>query len=250
MDRISMGLCTIAMILCLVKLGAIAAAESAELEVQVGGGYGRSTSESFDGMNNYKYGELGLLYDDRYWITGGYERSDDDFYGQPMAAINAATIAAGVKLPLVDKLHLNVGMGYWIPKLTIRPEIQDEMTYTHLVNRHENIGRPIPLHPVYPDPQGFQQMYMGCGNSDHVNCFDSTYQIDSSPFALIGLEYEFTSWLSAGIRYRWLRPSNYMAIGINDGRIYMDWDEAPGGWWMENGSRNFDTITFDFKLKY
>jgi opacity protein-like surface antigen len=220
------------------------------LEIQAGAGYGRGMSESFDGLDGLRYGSLGLMYDRRYWVSAGYERGQDKFYGQPMAEVRAYTAMAGIRVPVAENLNFVGGAGMWWPSLSIRGEIQDEMTYTHLVNRHHNEGRPIPLIPSYPDATGMRQKYRGCLTEQVDNCYDSTYQLEPSPLIVLGLEYDINSYTTVGIRYRWLRASTYMAIGINDGRIHMDWDEAPGGWWMEDGTRNFDTLSLELKLNF
>lgn len=215
---------------------------------------GVSTSVGVAGDYNAPEGHrslsVGLMYD-QFYLRGGIESMQDRLLGQPMGRIKAATAEAGIRLPL-KSLSLELGGGYWFPLgQTQNGAIIDEMAYTHLVNRHANEGRPIPLLAVRPNAEGFEQKYVGCRVSTHPNCYDSTYEYEPSPYLRASLQYVLGS-VELGFDYRFLSAKNYMAIGINDGRIHMldDLANAPGGWWMEHGGRNLSTVGFSVRWRF
>lgn len=231
----------------------------AGVDVEVRGQRGVPATSDYDGLAKPYGGSIGLLYNDWLWARVGLEKGEDKFYGQPMGKYYAGTAEIGFRAELTEKLSVRIGGGYWFPfRHDLNPYIKDEMTYTHLVNRHYNEGRPIPLNPVVDEPQGFQQKYIGCstyqaqGRPEHPNCFQSAYDTSYSLFFTAEVAYEVFKDLEIGINYRYLPANNYIAIGINDGRIYMNHNDPnlPGGWWMEDGHRNLSTVSATITYRF
>ena len=215
-----------------------------------------AVAADYDGVHSWRHMNVGIGYRS-FNLRAGFERGRDQWYGQPMGRFDAATLEGSYRFKATDKLTVELGLGYWHPLWVQRhDEIIDEMAYTHLVNRHANRGRPIPLRPVNPNPQGFQQEFVGCmtqdarGRDRHPNCFDAAYEYKPSPYARAGVSYSVTDHIELSLNYRLLRAWNYVAIGLNDGRIFMAPKDAPGGWWMEDGRRNFDTLSVGLRWRF
>lgn len=237
------------LLLTLVLWGCLYALDaSAELTPEIGGAYHLTASgDDYSGYRNNKQAYVGLLYNDSYFTRLGYERGRDNFLGQPLGRIDAITVAAGFRVEVAPRLSLEASAGVWVP-IWVKQNglIIDEVTFTHLVNNHANEGRPIPLKQARP---GHPYPYVGCKSEAIDNCYDATVDYHESLYATLGLSYALTDSLSANVSYRYLPARQYMAIGINDGRIHMldDQANAPGGWWMEDGTRDFSTIQLDLR---
>ena len=239
------------LILCsLLALGAHARDWSVELDAQY---VLTPVADDYDGVHSWRQLNVGAQYRSGF-LRAGLERGRDQFYGQPMGRFDAVTLETGLRFDLGKALSADVGVGFWTPLTVQRLDyIIDEMTFTHLVNRHENTGRPIPLKKVYPNGA---YPYQGCmtqrlrGQVEHPNCYDSAYTYKTSPYVRFSLNYAVTGWMNVTLQYRVLRARNYIAIGINDGRIFKDPDEVKGGWWMEDGRRNFDTLSVGVRFRY
>jgi hypothetical protein len=233
-----------------------AIASEANVDVEVEAHYGTAVAGSYDGVAGGSYGaSVGLLWDDKLWIRGGWGKDKDVLLGQPMSKNQVATVEGGIRVELVKDLSLRLGGGYWFPYgVSQTPEIIDEMTYTHLVNNHYNPGRPIPLDEVSPGRYFGCSTYEARGQEPHPNCFQSTYDLDPSLFFTVELSYNIWRDLDLGLSYRHLPARSYIAIGKNDGRIYQspsDVDNAAGGgWWMEHGTRNFSTLNVVIRYRF
>jgi len=244
--------------LCCVVIGALtsAIAAKAELEVETEAHYGIPAADNFDGVSGSSYGaSVGLLWNDKLWIRGGWGKDKDVLLGQPMSKNQVFTLEGGIKVQLVEDLSIRLGGGYWFPYGSSQtPEIIDEMAYTYLVNNHYNISRPIPLDEVSPGRYKGCNTYEAFGQTPHPNCYQATYDLDPSLFFTIELAYEVLTDLEVGINYRHLPARSYIAIGKNDGRIYnspSDVDNAAGGgWWMEHGHRNFSTFNVVIRYRF
>ena len=244
----------LSIIVGMVATSTVTRARNVEIEAEAR--YGVASADSYDGVSGGSYGgSVGILWNDRLWARGGWGKDKDNLLGQPMSKNQVFTIEGGIKVELVEDLSLRLGGGYWFPYGSSQtPEIIDEMTYTHLVNNHYNVGRPIPLDQVAPGRYFGCSTYEARGQEPHPNCYQSTYDLDPSVFFTLELSYNIWANLDIGLSYRHLPARSYIAIGKNDGRIYnspSDVDNANGGgWWMEHGTRNFSTVNVVLRYRF
>jgi opacity protein-like surface antigen len=154
---------------------------------------------------------------------GSFTKGKNYVLGQKISYSYIAGLGAGYEVefnPVITGF-MEAGIGYPINKNNYK--IQQEVTYTYLVGRHNvDESRPVPV-PERPYDQ---------------DAYKSDWDIDAGVMLRAGVSFDVTEKISADFSYRFFNPKGYIAI----------WDQesvdAGGGYWEENVNVNMNVVEF------
>lgn len=156
-----------------------------------------------------------------------FAKGSNYILGQKISSSYVAGIGAGYEYNFnpVFKVFAEAGIGY--PYNVNDYNIQQEVTYTYLVGRHNvDSSRPVPV----PDRPYDQEAYR------------SDWDIKSGAILRAGVGFDVTEHISADFSYRFFNPEGYIAI----------WDQekvdAGGGYWEERVNVNMNVV--EFRIMY
>jgi opacity protein-like surface antigen len=160
---------------------------------------------------------------------GEFSKGSNYILGQKVSSSYVFGAGVGYNFEITPKTYwfLEGGIGY--PLNVNNRLIQQEVTYTYLVGRHNvDESRPVPV-PNTPYDQ---------------EAYSSDWDIDYGLVARTGLKYSFTENFGISASYKYFNPRGYIAI----------WDEelrnAGGGWWEENVSVNMNVVELGLHYKF
>lgn len=204
----------------------------AAISVQVGVGYGVSTSstEIYEYRPAYNLElEVGPRQKNYYaWISGS--NGSWKILGQSLTDVNTVSAGVGYNLDFTDKISLFVEGGYAVPKLSGTNElVQQEVVYTYLVGRHNVENRPVPV-PIGPPYD--------------TSTYSTEIDIRSSAVINVGVEFEITENFSTEIGFKFLQPKTNVKL-FNE-----EWVAEGGGYWEENKTLNMNSIGLTFNWTF
>lgn len=163
------------------------------------------------------------------YVWGSYNKQGNYVLGQKISVIDAPSFGLGVKYCLTPTLRLFGEVGYSFNNQDNRIGTQQEVVYTYLVDRHNVFNRPIPVNVQYPYDQ---------------DSYATTYEIDNSVVAKIGIEYQVNDWFSVNGTFKYNRMNVLF-------ELYDEEQRANGfGYWMEDETMDASALEVQFLVNF
>lgn len=163
------------------------------------------------------------------YVWGSYNRQGNYVLGQKISVIDAPSLGLGVKYCLTPTLRLFGEIGYSFNNQDNRIGTQQEVVYTYLVDRHNVFNRPIPVNVQYPYDQ---------------DSYATTYEIDNSVVAKIGIEYQVNDWFSVNGTFKYNRMNVLF-------ELYDEEQIANGfGYWIEHETMDGSALEVQFLVNF
>jgi hypothetical protein len=157
-----------------------------------------------------------------------YESTENSLRGQNVSNPDVLTFGAGTKVEL-GKFSIFLEAGYADVTTNANNtggyDVVEEVVYTHLVSRHYVPGRPIPV-------------------DTRQGAYESSYELDSGPFARIGVGYQLWPHVRLTGSYRFLKVDSQMAIWDTERRA------NGNGYWREDGQADFNAFEVSLLWTY
>lgn len=149
--------------------------------------------------------------------------------GQGISTIDANAFGFGLKHKVSPKVTVFGEIGYSLNNETNDVVIQQEVIYTYLVDRHNVFNRPVPVEVNRPYDQ---------------ESYETTYTIENSFMAKIGVEYSVTDWFSVGAAYRFNRMEAKFELYDQERR------DAGQGYWEERQTLDAGAFEVQFLVNF
>lgn len=162
------------------------------------------------------------------YVWGSYQEQDIRMLGQGMGESSLLGVGLGVTESWGDwSVFLEGGWG--MIDYTPDHQVVDEVSYTHLLNRHRNDGRTVP----------FKQCYNASDcNREYVNEYEDAF------IGRIGVAYELMDHISLTVGYRFMRAPQYIAAWDIDRKA------NGGGYWEERINHDLSAVELGVGVKW
>lgn len=166
------------------------------------------------------------------YIWGSYTWQGNYVLGQKISKIEAPSIGIGITYSLTPTLRLFGEIGYSFNNQnnqSSRSAIQQEVVYTYLVGRHNVFNRPVPVNLIGPYDQ---------------DSYETTYKIENSLVAKIGIEYKVNDWFNVNMAYKYNRMNVLFEMYDEEQRA------GGGGYWMEDETMDAGAVEVQFLVNF
>ena len=208
--------------------------EALALTLQLGAGLGYSPANNDSLAYDEDFSLHARLFNDSndFYPWASYSSGDNRILGQNISDVQTVAVGAGYKFDLNDKLYGVFEAGYGYPFHVNDEWIQQEITFTYLVGRHQ-------VHETRPVPVILQGPY-------DQDSYNSNWDIRGGLTFKAGVGTEINENWSIELNYSFFQPKGLIEIWRDES--IRGGNPDGGGWWQEYVTVDMSTI--DLRVNY